>query len=222
MEKEEAYDKTLMLLDDKSISTELLRKLGAQAPVNPLCLSNVNAQHEICISEDIIEDLYDIHMYTKKTGYEIPFFLYGEERQDGSVFFDNIVIGKGDSMQEADHSTIAYNLESFINRVGKSKLTNKVVCHGHTHGKGPYADNFSLHDMAAYIMMRDIHPLMKSKTIETIGCVFNSSGDLNFVLYDDYNLGFYRFPKVNVEFKDGDKKALPAYLRGNYDFVNRK
>ena len=53
-------------------------------------------------------------------------------------------------------------------------------------------------------------------------CIIKVSGDLNFVLYDDYNLGFFRFPKVNVEFKDGDKKALPAYLRGNYDFVNRK
>ena len=87
----------------------MLRRFGVQAPVSPNGLSNVNKQHIICISEELIEDLAKIHSYT-----------------------------------------------------------NQVVCHGHTHGKGQYSDNFSLEDMAAYIMMNDIHPLMRNQTIQTV------------------------------------------------------
>ena len=57
---------------------------------------------------------------------------------------------------------------------------------------------------------------MKNGTIQTIGCVFNSSGYLNFVLYDKYNQGFYKFPNVVIEFNDGSKEPLPAYCKGKY------
>ena len=222
MEERKAYDKVLGLLDDNCLSLDLIKEYGPQAPVNPLFLSNVNKEHVISISEELLEDLYNIHTYTKKTGIEIPFFLFGKERADGSVLFDEIVIGKGNSTQQADASSIANELEKFIQHVESRAITNTIVCHGHTHGRGQFADNFSLHDMAVYIMMRDIHPLFKNKTIDTIGCVFNSSGDINFVLYDEYNEGFYKFPDVNIEFENGTKERLPSYKRGKYNTSNQR
>lgn len=222
MNKNEALEKALDMLDSKSLSTQMIQRFGVQAPVTPYGLANVNRKHVICISEELIEDLTKIHSYTNQTGNEVPFFLFGEERADGSVFFDQIAIGKGNNTQEADFSTIAPKLQTFINYVDSSKLTNQIVCHGHTHGKGQYSDNFSLEDMAAYIMMNDLHPLIKNQTIQTIGCVFNSSGDLNFVLHDEYNKGFYKFPNVNIEYNDGTRDSLPAYSRGNYNISNSR
>ena len=70
--------------------------------------------------------------------------------------------------------------------------------------------------------MRDIHPLFRNKTIDTVGVYLNSSGDINFVLYDEYNEGFYKFPEVNIEFKDGTSEHLPSYERGNYNISNRR
>ena len=220
MNKEDAYDKVMNILSEESLSLEMIREYGSQAPVTPLGLKNVNKQHVICISDELIEDLYKIHTYTNQTGCEIPFFLFGKERDDGSVIFNQIVVGQGDNTQEADFSSISTQLLTFINHVKNNNLSNQIVCHGHTHGNGKYSDNFSLEDMAAYIMMNDIHPLIKNKTIQTVGCVFNSSGDLNFVLHDDYNNGFYKFPEVNIEYGDGSREQLPAYSRGNYHISN--
>ena len=62
----------------------------------------------------------------------------------------------------------------------------------------------------------------KNQTIQTVGCVFNSSGDLNFVLHDEYNKGFYKFPNVNIEYNDGTREPLPAYSRGNYNISNSR
>lgn len=222
MKREEAFIEALNILSDQSISTDMLRKYGPQTPVTPNGLSNVNRKHIICISEDLIEDLAKIHAYTNQTGNEIPFFMFGEERSDGSVIFDNIVIGKGTATQEANFATIAPKLETFINYVNDNKLSNQIVCHGHSHGKGPYSDNFSLEDMAAYIMMNDIHPLMKNQTIQTVGFVFNSSGDFNFVLHDKNNKGFFKFPTVKIEYHDGTREELPAYERGNYNISNSR
>ncbi len=76
--------------------------------------------------------------------------------------------------------------------------------------------------MASYIMMNDIHPLIKSQTIQTVGCIFNSSEDLNFVLHDEYNKEFYKFPNVNIEYNDGTRDPLPACSRGNYNISNSR
>ena len=215
--EQEAYQKALSMLNSSNITKELLHKYGAQAPVNPLTLNNVNKQHVICVSDELIEDLYQIHTYTKNTGMEVPFFLMGEERADGSVYFYQICIGKSTGTQNADFSSLKKTLDTYINFVKTHNLENQIVCHGHTHGKYHYGDNFSLADMGAYILMNEYHPLMKNKTIQTIGCVFNSSGDMNFVLYDEYNRGFYKFPNVVVEYQDKTKDPLPAYTRGNYN-----
>lgn len=222
MSEQDAYNEALNILSDKSVSIPLLQKYGVQAPISPNGLSNVNKQHTICISEELIDDLYKIHMHTKQTGIEVPFFLFGEERDDGSVLFDQMVIGKETDTQNADFKSIKPQLDNFIKHVGQNKLSNQVICHGHTHGRGPHSDNFSLADMAAYILMNDYHPLLKNKTIQTVGFVFNNSGDLNFVLHDDYNKGFYKFPNVNIEYNNGEKDPLPAYSRGNYNISNSR
>ncbi len=163
-----------------------------------------------------------IHSFTNQTGKEVPFFLFGEERNDGTVLFDNIVIGNAISTQQASFSSITPKLEKFINYVEKNKLSKQIVCHGHTHPKSQYGDNFSLEDMAAYIIMQEIHPSMKNGTIQTVGCIFNGSGDLNFVLYDEYNKGFYKFPNVKIEYNNGERDSLPAYTKGNYNISNSR
>ena len=223
MEEQQAYDLALSLLSDQALSIEMIRKYGLHAPVNALTLSNVNKEHVICISEDLLEDLYTIHTHTNNTNQEVPFFLYGEERKDGSIYLDTIIIGEAKSSLNADFSTLKSHLITYFNFINANinSLNNtQILCHGHTHGRGMYADTFSLADMGAYIMMDDIHKYTREKKVQTIGCVYNSKGDFNFVFYDKENKGFYRFPSVYIEHKDGKKTPLPAYQKGTYKFVN--
>ena len=80
------------------------------------------------------------------------------------VFFLNkIVIGKESSSQVSDFSSISNDLLNFINYVKYNKLSNQIVFHSHTHGKGRYADIFSLEDMAAYILIKDVTLYKKIK-----------------------------------------------------------
>lgn len=214
---DDAYDKVFELLDKDCLDVSMVSLYKQQAPVNPLALPNVNMKHAICLSEKIIEDLYNIQLYTRQTNYEVPFFLFGEERNDGSVYFDRIIYYKNQQRSNANFLPLRAHLLSFIDEVQKNKLTRRVVCHGHTHGMGVYADNFSLDDMVAYVIMSESHNLMKKGIIQTIGCVFNSSGDFNFVLYDKHNNGFYKFPNVFIEYDNGEKDYLPAYIKGVYN-----
>ena len=216
MQLDKALDTAFEILDKDTLDEEMIQLYGAQAPVNPIALKNVDKEHIVCIGEKLLEVLYEMHVYTNLTNNECAFFLFGEEREDGSIYLDKIVYEKGKSRHCANFSSLTPKLSEFINEVEKENENKKVVAHCHTHGAGVYSDNFSLGDIASYIIMSDLHPLIRQGVIQTLGCIFNSSGDINFVFYDKKNNEIYKFPNVCVEYDNGERTVIPAYLKGSY------
>ena len=216
MQLDKAIDTAFEILSKESLNDEMVQLFGAQAPVNSLALENVNKARYICMSEYLLEKLREMHVYTNLTNFKCAFFLFGHQRDDGSIFLSSLVYDKGQSTNMPNFNAITTDLANHIEEIGKHNIPRRVIVHGHTSGAGIYSDNFSLQDIATYIMMSDLHPLIRNGYIKTIGGIYNSSGDINFVSYDKRNKAIYKFPNVYVEYDNGEKKELPAYLKGIY------
>ena len=160
-----------------------------------------------------------MHVYTNLTDNKCAFFMFEEEKDDGSIVFKRLFYYKSKTKHNYGVFPMTGKVDDYISNVSKNKQRKAVICTGTTHGTDAYSDNFSISDVAEYIVISDMHPLIRHNVIKTLGCVFNSSGDLNFVEYDKYKKEVCKFPNVYIESKGGISDILPAYSRGKYNFL---
>ncbi len=196
---------------------------GEETPISPIYMPNANAQHNIILTEEVVQQLEKIREISLRTGNEIPFFLFGEEKANGALMFDIIVADfKGNSTREADFRRINQQLIDFVKMYKDGKYIGadkQIICHGHSHGKNELGDNFSFGDLIGYVQMRNIHPAFVARELETLSLVLSPRGDYNFIMYENNPVypGFYTFPNVYKKHNDGvNVEALPAYNNGNY------
>ena len=61
-----------------------------------------------------------------------------------------------------------------------------------------FHQNFSLGDFASYIEMNQNNSVFRNKQVELTSCLVTSTGDINFLFYDNISENFYRFTNVYV------------------------
>ena len=180
------------------------------APINSSIINDMpNAK--IVLSNSVYEMLLAIQEATLLTNQEFPFFLYGQEIANNIIEF-NEFISISDNRNSAEASfnqTMINNLESKI----KENLNRSfVICHGHSHPPiGNFHQNFSLGDFTSLVQMNENNPIFKSRKVELVGALVTSTGDVNFVFYDNLNQNFYRFTKEFVKDKDNKYMSINCY-----------
>lgn len=180
------------------------------APINSSIINDMpNAK--IVLSDSVYEMLLAIQEATLLTNQEFPFFLYGQEITNNIIEF-NEFISISDNRNSAEASfnqTMINNLESKIKKILNRSF---VVCHGHSHPPiGNFYQNFSLGDFTSFVQMNENNPIFKSRKVELVGALVTSTGDVNFVFYDNLNQNFYRFTKVFVKDKDNKYMSINCY-----------
>ncbi len=231
MERNQARTKVVdLLLGDNNPNNDFYANLFEKynygepemTPISPLYMENVNKQHNVVITEEAYRDLLKIKQITMQTNNEVAFFLFGEEKQNGTIWFDTVVSTfKPSKRTVADFSEINSQLNQYVDMIKSNQLgnTNKqVICHGHTHGITNVSDNFSFGDLISYVQMTNADPIFKNRQIETMGMLMPPSGDFNFIMYENnpsYE-GFYTFPIVYMRENNSIAHQLPSYSKGNY------
>ena len=155
--------------------------------------------------------LLAIQEATLQTNQEFSFFLYGQEIANNLIEFNEFIsISDNRSSAEASfNQTMINNLES---KIKENSNRSFVVCHGHSHPPiGNFHQNFSLGDFTSFVQMNENNPIFKSRKVELVGALVTSTGDVNFVFYDNINQNFYRFTKVFVKNKDNKYMSINCY-----------
>jgi len=237
MNRAEAKNKTIdLLLGDDQPNADFYKALFRKynygdpemTPISPVKFGNVNVANYVIITEEAYRKLVKIRQLTLETGQEVAFLVFGEEKPNGAVWLDTIVSTyQPSSRLGASFDGINQVLDGFICSFENGEYdggNKQIVCHGHTHGLSPVADNFSFGDMISYVQFHDLHPLFKSRKIETMAMLMPPSGDFNFIMYenDPRYEGFYIFPTVYLRYHDGKAGLLPAYKNGNYLVGNNR
>ena len=202
-------------------------------PVSPLELHDVNKRNDnVVISEDVYRQMAEIQDITLETDFEIPFFLIGWEKSDGSIVLDRIISDKTQRNRgSCDYDNVADDCGKYLLSLRRDDFSSKgnlIICKGHSHGKSPVSDNFSFGDMKNYVTFKSqirefvgrynkngVDPRM----IDTTGMLLNPCGDFNMVYYDDrpLNIGFYKFNNLKIKTNSGDEIPLPTMSEdGNY------
>ncbi len=202
-------------------------------PISPLELHDVNKRNDnVYISEDVYREMAEIQDITSRTDFEIPFFLIGWEKSDGSIVFDKIISDKTQRNRgECDYEVVADKCGRYLLSLKREDFIgngNLIISKGHSHGKSPVSDNFSFEDMENYVTFKNqirdfvgrynkngVDPRM----IDTTGMLLNPCGDFNMVYYDDrpLNIGFYKFNNLKIKTNSGDEIPLPTMSGdGNY------
>ena len=231
MTREEARSKTVdLLLGDDQPNADFYADLFQNynygdfemTPISPVKFGNVNAANNIVITEQAYRDLLKIREVTRRTNQEVAYLIFGEEKPNGTVWLDTVISTyKPSSRTEASFNELNPVLNQFVTdfQNGAYKGGNKqIICHGHTHGLSPVADNFSFGDMISYVQFNNLHYLFKNRNIETMAMLMPPCGDFNFIMYENnprYE-GFYTFPTVYLRYDNGMANLLPAYQNGNY------
>ena len=95
-------------------------------------------------------------------------------------------------------------IDDLTRRIDNNLNSNFVVCHGHSHPSiSKFHQNFSLGDFASYIEMNQNNSAFRNKQIELTSCLVTSTGDINFLFYDNISDNFYRFTNVYVRKENG-------------------
>ena len=183
---------------------------GEMAPINSRIINDMpNAK--IVLSDSVYEMLLAIQEATLLTNQEFPFFLYGQEIANNLIEFNEFVsVSANRSSAEASfNQTMINNLES---KIEENSNRSFVVCHGHSHPPiGNFHQNFSLGDFTSFVQMNENNPIFKSRKVELVGALVTSTGDVNFVFYDNLNQNFYRFTKEFVKDKDNKYMSINCY-----------
>lgn len=185
-------------------------KLDEMTPINSDIINNMpNAQ--IVLSESVYEMLLAVQDITNETNQEFPFFLYGKETKNNKIEFNEFISANNNRQNTVTNfnQTMINDLEEKIN---KNLNNGFVVCHGHSHPPiGNFHQNFSLGDFTSYMQMNENNPVFKNKQVELTGCLVTSTGDINFVFYDNVKRNFYRFTNVVVKDKNNNYKPINCY-----------
>lgn len=191
-------------------------------PISPLYFKSASKENNIVITEEVYQDLLKIRNITRQTNGEVAYFIFGEEKPNGTVILDTVISTyKASSRTAASFKEINPAINAFVNEYQNGHFNNgckPIVVHGHTHGITEVSDNFSFGDYITYVQMTNIHPLFKERKIETMGMLMPPSFDFNFIMYENnpnYE-GFYTFKTVYLRHNDGTAEMLPSYQNGNY------
>ena len=183
---------------------------GEMAPINSNIINDI-PNSSIILSEQVYEMLLAVQYVTNETNKEVPFFLYVKE-VDNNVEFNEFMSASNDrqSTQASFNQDMLSNLQKRINGNFNNGL---VVCHGHSHPPiGAFNENFSLGDFTSYMQMNEENSIFKNKHVELTSCLVTSTGDINFVFYDNVSKNFYRF--TNVFVKDMNNNYTPVNCYG--------
>ncbi len=186
------------------------RTLGDMAPINSAIISDIPFG-QVILSNEVYQFLNAVCDVTNEDRKEIPFFLYGYETQPNVVEFSEAYTSSDDR-----HSTMATFNSDMVHNLGErmreSLNTKLVVCHGHSHPPiGDVHENFSLGDFASYVEMNEENSVFRDHQVDLMGCLVTSSGDINFVFYDNLVENFYRFTEVYVKENDNSLRPVNTY-----------
>lgn len=183
---------------------------GEMTPINSNIVNNMpNAQ--IILSEQVYEMLLAIQEATNSTNQEFPFFLYGKEVGNNRIEFTEFM-SASNNRQNAEASFNDTMINNLQNRINGNLNNGLVVCHGHSHPPiGNFHQNFSLGDFTSFMQMNEENPVFKNRQVELTSCLVTSTGDINFVFYDNANQNFYRFTNVVVKDKNNNLTPVNCY-----------
>lgn len=184
---------------------------GEMTPINSDIIIDMPSS-KIILSEQVYEMLLAIQDVTNETSQEFPFFLYGKETANNQIEFTEF-ISSSNNRQSVEASFNQDMINNLQNRITGNTNNGLVVCHGHSHPPiGNFHQNFSLGDFTSYIQMNQDNPVFRNRQVELISCLVTSTGDINFVFYDNINDNFYRF--TNVFVKDKNNNIVPINCYG--------
>ena len=177
---------------------------GEMTPINSETINNMpNAT--IILSDKVYGSLQAIQDVTNKEDKEVPFFLYGRETANNTIEFDDFFTNSNrDNRQSTEAVFNQIMIDDLTGRIDNNLNSNFVVCHGHSHPSiSKFHQNFSLGDFASYIEMNQNNSAFRNKQIELTSCLVTSTGDINFLFYDNISDNFYRFTNVYVRKENG-------------------
>ena len=61
------------------------------------------------------------------------------------------------------------------------------------------------------MQINENNPVLKNRQVELTSCLVTSTGNINFVFYDNVNQNFYRFTNVVVRGKDNNFTPVNCY-----------
>ena len=183
---------------------------GEMTPINSEIINDMpNA--EIILSEQVYEMLLAVQDVTNETNQEFPFFLYGKEISNNQIEFTEF-ISSSNNRQNVEASFNQTMINNLQNRINGNLNNGLVVCHGHSHPPiGSFHQNFSLGDFISYMQMNQDNSVFKNKQVELTSCLVTSTGDMNFVFYDNQSDNFYRFTNVFVKDKNNNLTPVNCY-----------
>lgn len=185
---------------------------GEMTPINSDIINNM-PNSKIILSEEVYGSLLGIQDVTNIEKKEVPFFLYGKEVENNVIEFDNFITSSSRENRQSTEANYNEKMEKdLMDRLNNNRYNGFVVCHGHSHPRGSFSENFSLGDFTSYIQMNQDNQVFKTKQAELTACLVTSKGDINFVFYDNTSDNFYRFTDVFV--KDKDNKLTPVNCYG--------
>lgn len=183
---------------------------GEMTPINSDIITDMpNAK--IILSEEVYEMLLAVQDVTNETNQEFPFFLYGKETSNNQIEFTEFI----SSSNNRQNTGASFN-QDMINNLEKKVYGNLnngfVVCHGHSHPPiGSFHQNFSLGDFVSFMKMNQENAVFKNRQVELTSCLVTSTGDMNFVFYDNASENFYRFTNVFVKDKNNNMTPVNCY-----------
>lgn len=192
---------------------------GEMIPINSSIINDI-PNSSIILSEQVYEMLLVVQDVTNDTNQEVPFFLYGKE-VDNNVEFSEFMSASNDrqSTQASFNQNMLSNLQ---NRINGNLNNDLVVCHGHSHPPiGKFNENFSLGDFTSYMQMNEENSVFKNKQVELTSCLVTSTGDINFVFYDNVSKNFYRFTNVFVKDMNNNYTPVNCYGMKQREQLNR-
>ena len=185
---------------------------GEMTPINSDIINNM-PNSKIILSEEVYGSLLGIQDVTNIEKKEVPFFLYGKEIENNVIEFDGFITSSSRENRQSTEANYNEKMEKdLINKLNNNRYNGFVVCHGHSHPRGNFSENFSLGDFTSYIQMNQDNQVFKTKQAELTACLVTSKGDINFVFYDNTSDNFYRFTDIFV--KDKDNKLTPVNCYG--------
>ena len=195
---------------------------GEMTPINSDIINNI-PQSQIILSEEVYEMLLAVQDVTNSTNQEFPFFLYGKEVASNVIEF-NEFMSSSNNRQSVEANFNENMIENLQKKVNDNLNNGFVVRHGHSHPPiGNFHQNFSLGDFTSYMQMNQDNPVFKNKQVELTSCLITSTGDINFVFYDNQSNNFYRFINVFVKDKDNNLKPVNCYgLNQEQQYYNRQ
>ena len=197
---------------------------GEMTPINSDIINNM-PNSKIILSEEVYGALLGIQDVTNIEKKEIPFFLYGKEVENNVIEFDSYITSSTKENKQSTEADYDENMRNdLVNKLNNNRYNGFVVCHGHSHPRGSFSENFSLGDFTSYIQMNQDNQVFKTKQAELTACLVTSTGDINFVFYDNTSDNFYRFTDVFVKDKNNNLTPVSCYglnQRERADITNR-